>query len=127
MRKSFILSGACMLLLLFTLSCTDFGNNHNTSISVSENERTYKLSANFSRNKTKTVHEYMDKKLNKYTELSFVNSEIDGDVRLNNGATFYVKSLPGKLEIELDKRENSTEAYAVVKDMCSGIKDVVKD
>ena len=127
MRKSFLLTGACMLLLLFTLSCTRYGDNRNISVSISENEHTYKLVAYFNRNKTKAVHEYMDQKLGSYSDMSFVNSEIDAYLTLNNGATFYLKSVPGELEVALDKRQNTKANYIIIKDMCAGIKDVVKD
>ena len=126
MRKSFLLTGACMLMIWLSVSCLHFDNDNNTSISISETKREFKLDAHFSRNRTKAVHEYMDKKLAPYTTMSFVNREVDADITFDNGTTFYIKSLPGELAIKLDKEENSHESYMLIKEMCEGIKDVAK-
>ena len=85
------------------------------------------MSAHFARSKTRAVHEYMDKKLGYPNNVSFVNSEIDATLTLQDQTTFYVKSYPGELELKLDKEKNSYEAYERVKRMCEGIKSVVTD
>jgi len=115
-----------MFLLWLSVSCMQ-NYDHNISISVNENKNMYKMSAHFNRNKTKSVHEYMDKKLGSYTSMSFVNSEIDATVTLDDKTTFYVKSFPGELEIKLYKDKNSYESYQRIKEMCNGIKEVVKN
>ena len=57
--------------------------------------------------------------------MSFVNSRIDGTIALDDHTTFYIKKYPGKLEIKLNKDENSDEAYERVKSMCNGIKKLL--
>lgn len=116
-----------MLLVWLSVSCFHFDDDHNINISVSENENVYKMSAHFTRSKTRAVHEFMDKKLGHPNNVSFVNSEIDATLTLQDQTVFYVKSYPGELEIKLDKEKNSYEAYKRVKEMCEGIKSVVAD
>lgn len=124
MKKSFLLTGACMFLIWVSISCSD--PHHDTKISISESEKTYQMSAWFSPGKSSDVHKYMDRKLGKINKISFVNAEIDATITLDDRTTFYVKSLPGDLEIKLDKTENSRESYQQVKEMCEGIKKVIE-
>ena len=85
------------------------------------------MSAHFSRNKTKAVHEYMDRQIGKANNISFLNSEIDATVTLDDRTAFYLKSLPGELEIKLDRQHNSYESFIKVKEMCEGIKKVIAE
>jgi len=124
MKKSFLLTGGFMLLIWVSISCSDA--HHDTKISISESKDTYQMSAWFNPGKTSEVHKYMDQKLGKHNEMSFVNAEIDGTITLDDHTVFYLKSLPGDLEIELDKSENSQESYQQVKEMCEGIKKVIE-
>jgi len=126
MRKSFLLTGTLMLLVWVSISCYHY-DDHNINITVSETKNTYKMSAHFSKSKTKAVHEYMDKKLGYPNNVSFVNSEIDATLTLQDETTFYVRSYPGELELKLDKEKNSYEAYHRVKEMCEGIKSVIAE
>jgi len=114
-----------MLLIWVSLSCFHF-NDNDTSISISETKTVYKMSAHFSRNKTKAVHEYIDRQTGKANNISFLNSEADATVMLHDKTSFYLKSLPGELEIKLDKQDNSYESFARVKEMCEGIKKVIE-
>lgn len=84
------------------------------------------MSAWFNLDKTNAVHKYMDQQLGKRNNISFVNSEIDATIMLDDHTTFYVRSLPGDLEIKLDKKQNSQESYIQVKKMCEGIKNVIE-
>ncbi|MEP6846347.1 MAG: hypothetical protein ABI861_10105 [Panacibacter sp.] len=126
MRKSFLLSGSCMLLVCIGLSCYHF-DHHDTSISISETKDAYKMSAWFDKNKTGKVHQYMDQKLGEHNNVSFKNAEIDAIVTLDDRTTFYIKSLPGDLNIKLEKGSNSFESYTEIKEMCEGIKAVIAE
>lgn len=115
-----------MVLIWVSLSCYHF-DDHDTSIKVSESQHVYKMSAHFNRSKTRRIHEYMDQKMGKSNDISFVNSEIDATLTLNDNTTVYLKSLPGELKVEVDKDDNSPESLARVKEMCEGIKKIVND
>lgn len=67
----------------------------------------------------------MDYKIGKRSKMSFVNSRIDGTIALDDRTKFYIKKLPGILEIRLDKDENTYESYEQIRSMCQGIKNVV--
>lgn len=93
---------------------------------VSESEHYFKLFAHFNKNRTRNVEVYMDKKIGTASNMSFVNSRIDGKLALDDHATFYIKKYPGYLEIKLDKDENSSGSYKEIKDMAEGLKSVIQ-
>ena len=96
-----------------------------TSLSYHDSGQYYSMKAYFSRGKTREVEEYMDSRIGKRSNMSFVNSRIDGRLALDDHTTFYIKKSPGVLKIKLDKNENSGEAYERIKSMCEGIKKVL--
>ena len=106
------------------LSCRRFGNG-NIDISYSESGHYYSMKAHFSKSKTTNVDEYMDSRIGRTSNMSFVNSRIDGKLALDDHTTFYIKKYPGFIEIKLDKNENSYPSYEKIKSMCEGIKKVV--
>jgi len=113
-----------LVMLWFCISCSQ-SNNGNVSIKISESGHYYKMLAHFSTGKTTDVDEFMDDKIGNRSNMSFVNSSIDGKLTLDDHTTFYIKKNPGYLQIKLDKYENSAEAYERVKSMCEGIKKVI--
>ena len=58
--------------------------------------------------------------------MSFANTQIDGNITLDDKVTFYIKKSPGFLHIKLDKDINSDEIYYRIKSVCEEIKDVVR-
>jgi hypothetical protein len=85
------------------------------------------MDAHFSKSKTREVEEYMDRRIGKKSNMSFINSRMDGTIALDDHTTFYIKKSLGMLKIKLDKQENSEEAFHRVKYMCEGIKSVVQN
>ena len=83
------------------------------------------MNANFSRHKTKAIERYMERVLGPQTNMSFINSQIDGDIALDDNTTFYIEKHPGHLKIKLDKYKNSEAGYEEVRDMCEGIKEML--
>lgn len=108
-----------------TISFSCMHNDHDTSISYKESDDTYSMKAHYSKSRTKDVERYMDKRIGRRSNMSFVNSRIDGTIALDDHTTFYIKKYPGVLEIKLDKEHNSYEGYDEIKSMCQGIKKVV--
>jgi hypothetical protein len=84
------------------------------------------MDAWFNENRTKAVEEYMNDKIGRQSDMSFVNTRMDGRIGLDDHTTFFIKKFPGHLKIKLDKRKNSQESYREIKSLCEGIKDVVK-
>ena len=76
-----------------------------------ESDHYYSMNADFSKSKTRDVEEYMDNRIGTRSNMSFVNSRIDGTIALDDHTTFYIKKYPGYIEIKLDKDKNSGDAY----------------
>jgi hypothetical protein len=81
------------------------------------------MNACFDRSKTRDLEEYMDRKIGGRSNMSFVNSRIDGRLALDDHTTFYIKKYPGFIRIKFDKDENTSESYQMIKSMCEGIKN----
>src|SRR5437868_4095971 len=106
MKKNSLVLLCNLFLLYFSVSCTQF-NNHNIDIHISDSQHNYKFLAHYNKMKTRNVEEYMDDKIGRNSNMSFVNTRIDGKLALDDHTTFYIKKYPGYLEIKLDKNENS--------------------
>src|SRR5689334_21021216 len=109
-----------MVACITVISCMHGDGNLN--ISYHESDHYYSMSADFSKSKTRDVEEYMDSRIERRSNMSFVNSRIDGTLALDDHTTFYIKKYPGYVTIKLDKDKNSTDAYRQIKSMCEGIK-----
>lgn len=83
------------------------------------------MTAKFNPEKTTEVDKYLDKELSS-GDMSFINTRMDGDITLDNKATFYIKKSPGYLHIKFDKEKNSDEAFVKIKSVCEGINEVVR-
>lgn len=109
-------------IILIASSCR-YSNENNTNITLSESDHSYSMKAHFNKNKTRDVEKYMDNKIGKTSNMSFVNSSIDGKLTLDDHTTFYIKKYPGFVQLKFDKNENSDLAYQKIKAMCEGIKN----
>jgi len=93
-----------LLPILVIISC-DFPDG-STSIKHSQYDHYYEMTAKFNPGKTTKVENYLDKELSPGNR-SFANTEMNGEITLDNKATFYIKKLPGYLNIKFDKEKNS--------------------
>ena len=121
-KLSFFSALASCFLVVGLAACNHHGN---VEIKVSEDENIYKMTSYFDVNKTHNVQQYMNDRLGKKNHFSFSNTEMDANLTLENNTTFYIKSAPGKLEIKMDKEQNSGQGIAEVKEMCEGLKHVL--
>jgi len=117
-------------LFLYAITCIITGfscihNNGNTNFTFNESAHYYSMNADFSKSKTRAVEKYMDSRIGRRSNMSFVNSRIDGTLALDDHTTFYIKKYPGFIEIKLDKDQNSNDAYHEIKAMCEGIKKLL--
>jgi hypothetical protein len=104
---------------------TNSVKSDNVSVTLTENDNTYELKADFDKALTNKVRSYMNKTVAKGTTTNFENTEVDAQMTLDNHASFYINSHPGKLNLKLDKRKNSAEIYKRFKEMCEGIKTIL--
>jgi len=122
MKKSAIFF--CALLLCITNISCGFPDG-SISIKHSEYDHYYEMTAKFNPDRTAAVERWLDKEL-PAGDVSFTNTEIDGNITLDNEATFYMKKSPGFLNIKLDKEKNSDAIYRKIRTACEGINDVVR-
>jgi hypothetical protein len=120
-RKSIV---ALALICCTFISC--WHHRGNISIQYSETKHYYSMDAWFNENRTRAVEEYMDDKIGRQSNMSFVNTRMDGAIGLDDHTSIIIKKSPGHLKIELDKHKNSRESYREIKSLCEGIKEVVK-
>lgn len=117
----------CLVIIMACLPyLTKKIDSDNISISVSESDEWYKISADYPEKKTRKVQHCLDEYLEP-SGMSFVNARIDGDIALDNKARFYIKTSPGTLKIKLDKRINSTVSYHRMKKLSEGLKEVLAE
>jgi hypothetical protein len=122
MKKLAILCCAVSCCVFF-ISCGFPGGS--VSIKHSEYDHYYEMTAKFNPGRTAAVDRWLDQELPS-GDMSFANMEMDGDITLDNKATFYMKKSPGFLKIKLDKEKNSSAVYKQVRAACEGINDVVR-
>ena len=124
MKKNSLVLACNLFVLCFSLSCSQF-NDHDINIQVNDSDHYYKIVAHFSKNKTRNIERYMDDKIGRASNMSFINTRINGELALDDHTVFYIKKYPGFVEIKLDKDKNSDEAYYTMKSMGEGIKKVL--
>lgn len=122
MKKIIIL--LFVLLAVITITSCGFPDG-SISIKQSQYSHYYEMTAKFNPEKTTEVDKYIDKELSS-GDMSFINTRMDGDITLDNKATFYIKKSPGYLHIKSDKEKNSDEAFVKIKSVCEGINEVVR-
>lgn len=116
--------------LFYAIACTITvssckHSDHNLSLNVTESDHYYSMNAHFSKSKTREIEQYLDSKLGRQSNMSFLNAQIDGTIALDDQTTFYIKKSAGVLNIKMDKDENSDEALERVRLMCEGLKTVL--
>ena len=113
-----------LVVSLIIISCGYSGGSH--SIKHSQYDHYYEMTAKFNPDKTEKVDRYLDKELAS-GNITFVNTEMDADITLDDKTTFYIKKSAGYLNIKFDKQKNSEEAFTKIKSVLEGINNVVRD
>jgi hypothetical protein len=114
----------CALSICIAINSCGFPGG-SISIKHSEYDHYYEMTAKFNPDRTAAVERWLDKELAS-GDLSFANTQIDGDITLDDKSVFYIKKSPGFLNIKLDKEKNSDAIYRKIRSVCEGIKDVVR-
>ena len=122
MKKHFFLFPVLSLALMI-ISC-GFPDG-SVSIKHSEYSHYYEMTAKFNPDRTSAVERLLDQELPSGA-MSFANTEIDGNITLDNKGTFYMKKSPGFLHIKLDKEKNSHDVYQQIRSVCERINNVVR-
>lgn len=109
-----------------TKTTTNTVKNDKTSVSITEDDKSYELTAKYNEELTDKVNRCLDEGIAKGAKFSFKNTRLDAVMTLDNSITFYAKNSPGKLILKFDKRKNSTELYNRFKKTCEEIRDIVQ-
>jgi len=126
MKTSFFITAFCILSLsIFLIWNKVVGNDHNISVSVTEDEDTYTFAASFNPAETRSVWQYINREISPNSLGKSENDYFDVNTSLADKTAFYIKESPGKLKIKFDKRTNGTSSYYRIKKMCDGIKDIL--
>jgi hypothetical protein len=127
MKTAAFLMTFCLVIVMACLPyLTKKINGDDISITVSESDDWYRISADYPEEKTRKVQRCMDEYLEP-SGMSFVNARIDGDMKLDNKAHFYINTSPGTLKIKLDKHKNSMASYRRMKKLGEELKDVLAE
>lgn len=81
MKRTSFVTICNLLLLYFSVSCTQL-NQNNINVTVSESEQYYEVLANYNSNNSKHVDKYLNKHLGKANNMSFSNTRIDGHIAM---------------------------------------------
>ena len=122
MKKFFL--KVCELVIYTSIISCGFPDG-SVSIKQSEYSHYFEMTAKFNPDKTAAVEKLLDKELPS-GDMSFANTQIDGNITLDDKGTFYIKKSPGFLHIKLDKATNADEVYHRIRSVCEKIKDVVR-
>ncbi|NNU33643.1 hypothetical protein HK413_04860 [Mucilaginibacter sp. S1162] len=124
--KTKLLIAFCLLVsTTFAQTKTETVKNESNSVTLTENDKTYELSASYNADLDKKIYDYMDDQISD-GGVKFRNTRVDAQMTLDNKMSFYAKNSPGKLVLKLDKRKNSADIYKRFKSMCEGIRDIIQ-
>lgn len=127
MKRLLFLPVFSLVVLCIFFSCSHFHNRHNISISQSEsNNGLYEVTAYFNEFQTKKLQRYINECVRPNTLFGSGNVDFDATTTLDDKTHFYIRFHPGELKIKIDKYENSSESFAMIKKLGQGVKDVLK-
>lgn len=99
--------------------------NHGTKIMVSNNGDIYKFSARYNSDITPGVERYINQQIKPAGVLNSTSHRVDEVLILADQTAFNIKSSPGRLDIEMDKRNNNNQSYSRVNNLCTGIRNFI--
>ena len=102
-------------------------HDSNLDLTVFESGNTYRLNASYNEDKTGAVQHFINRSIEPNELFSSAGDYFDTQTELRDRTRFYIKSAPGRLEIKLNKRENSYASYKRIKEMCEGVAGVLKE
>ena len=114
-----------MLLLMVSFSCHNLIHHGDVDVTISDNDDVLKFSSHFNRRHTARVQQYLNKRLGQ-TNIN-IKKNTEEAITMDDQSTLYIRSIPGGLEIKLNKLNSSEAVYEDVKQTFEGIKKIVVD
>lgn len=123
MKKAFALLSVCALVFcIFFAYATD-----KTSLSISDNNETYKITASFDKKNNKAVQRVLHRFIKPNNIFGGEgNVTYDGTIKLGDETSFDIKFFPGELKIKMDKTKNSEASYNKMKKMSEELGEAIK-
>jgi hypothetical protein len=112
------------LLVMMMTACNL--NSSGLSVTVKKTDERYEFKATYPDRKTPKVNDYLKKAFKNEDDTLFLQVEGGKEVVLANGTTFYIRSNPGIIELELLKKKNTSVGYHYFEELIEGIRDVLK-
>jgi hypothetical protein len=130
-NKSSMKKNALLLLIVLLVAitaCVHFDReSSDLSLQYREDDEEYSFTGRFDKSKTGKVEGYIEKTLEENWLFGKANDWQDYEATLEDHTKIHIKASPGKLKIVLDKEENSRTSYLKVKQMCEGLKEILRD
>lgn len=127
MKTSFFIAAGCLICLSIFVGWIKFQrNSDNLSISVTDTDDTYILTAAFNEDYTGRVQDYINHSTSPNSMFRSTHDYFNVSTTLSDKTEFHIKESPGELKIEFDKRKNSNASYLRIKKMCEGVSDLLK-
>ncbi len=123
MKRFFLLSIPIIFLLVIFVSCNNI-NDHNVSVSISENEGGYKFSAKYPSKKNKEIQTYIEKCTGN-NQLFSNKGNCNTTVTLEDNIQLFIKKTNGKLIIKVENEESESQSYNNIKQIGNGIKQIL--
>jgi hypothetical protein len=108
------------------LSCSGSGGRQYLNYEVSESGTYFNIRAKYDKQYTDNVDGFMDRYFNRYNNISFTNTEMDANLTLDDGTSFYIKKQPGYIAIKFNKEKNTPAAFGQMKLFAERLKTVMK-
>jgi hypothetical protein len=128
MKTSFFIAAFCLVSLSIFIGWMKFQRNgDDLSISVTDTDDTYALTAKFNEDYTGKVQDYINHSIKPNKLFRSTHDYFNITTTLADKTEFHVKESPGELQIEFDKRKNSTASYWRIRKMSEGISNLLKE
>ena len=119
-----ILTLAFMGIIATTIYMRGNYSDHNINITVAEDEDEFRIIAEFPKEKSKALHDYLRTQID-LSDLPNLNDVLVKNYHTPDDLmTVYLKSKPGYFKIILDKHRNSRQARQQLKNASEGIKQL---
>jgi len=117
---------ACVLILCILFVYAKV-NTDKTSLSISDNNETYKIVASFNKKNDKAVQRVLHRFVKPNNIFGGEGSvTYDGSITLDDKTSFDIKFFPGELKIKMDKTKNSEASYNKMKKMSEELGEAIK-
>lgn len=100
-------------------------NKNGTSIKVNKNKERFELMAEYPHEKERQLSLFLQNSFKQDSRLLRQDLAIGKEVKLANGAVFYMRHNPRKLELEMLKAKNNAVGYQFFDEFVQGIKRVL--